>query len=161
MKKGGFLKFVAGVAIGVLAARVVLDNSRKKAISQKEEKINKFKGYYNLLNQWLVIKNTGKSLDEYFVKHNYRTIAIYGMGELGNRLYEELLACDKVIVKYAIDKDTTSIIPELPIYSIDEELKEVDVIVVTATFVFNEVEESLKNITTSPIISIEALVNEL
>ena len=112
-----------------------------------------------MLNQWLCIKQEGKSLDEYFKENNYKTVAIYGMGEMGNRLYDELKNTD-IEVKYAIDKNASSTYSELDVKEIDDELPEVDVVVVTATFAFDDIVEDIQDKFVCPIVSLEDVVYE-
>lgn len=158
MKKSivGLLAAVMGVAAGAAGVNYY----KNKKLAAKSKKVDKFKGYYNLLNQWLVLKNEGKKLDKYFVDAEYKTIAIYGMGELGNRLYEELRNSG-VEVKYAIDKNAESTYSELDVFSLEEDLEEVDAVVVTATFDFDKIEEELANVLSYPIISLEDVIFEL
>ena len=89
MKKKGILgMMLMGLArAGAVALSV---KTSQDAIAEKDQKINKFKNYYNMLNKWLYLKQNGTSLDTYFKKNDYNSIAIYGMGEMGNRLYDEL-----------------------------------------------------------------------
>lgn len=158
MKKGmiGILAASLGIAAGVIGVNYF----KNKKIVEKTEKVDKFKGYYNLLNQWLQLKNEGKNLHTYFHDYNYKSIAIYGMGELGNRLYEELKDSD-IEIKYAIDKNAESTYSELNVIGIEEKYEEVDVIVVTAIFAFDEIEKELSLKVQCPVISLEDIVYEI
>lgn len=159
MKKGlvgtlGFLLGAAGAAAGV-------SYLRGQEIEQKTKKVDKFKGYYNMLNQWLILKQEGRNLSEYFEKNNYKKIAIYGMGEMGNRLYDELKKTSIEIV-YAVDKSAASTYSELDVYDPEDcEYKDADCIVITATFAFDEIEEKLEEIVDFPIVSLEDVVYEI
>lgn len=159
MKKGtlAVLSSIIGAAVGATGVGYL----GNKQIAQKAEKVDKFKGYYNMLNQWLIIKQEGKNLSEYFINNNYKSIAIYGMGEMGNRLYDELKDTD-VKVSYVVDKNAHCTYSELEILDPDEcEYKEVDCIVVTATFAFDEIEEKLEEVISFPIVSLEDVVYEI
>jgi hypothetical protein len=158
MKKGilAVVSFAFGVAGGVFGGKIFkfYFNNEK---SKEDDKVYKFKLYYNILNQWLMKKNEGKSITEYFISNGYKTIAIYGMGELGCRLYEELKDSE-IKVSYAIDKESGSIYSELEVCSIEEELQPVDALIVTAVFAFDKIEEELEKIVDFPIISLEDVV---
>lgn len=143
--------------LGGMAGAAVTGKIAAKEVQNKGEKIIKFKGYYNMLNQWLALKQEGKSLAEYFVTNGYKEIAIYGMGEMGNRLYDELKDTE-IQVKYAIDKNAASTYSELDVKEIDDELTEVDVVVVTATFAFDEIKEKFSGKVDMPIVSLEDVV---
>ena len=155
MKKGKV--FAIASVIGAVAGVGYL---KEKKVSQKQAKVDKFKGYYNMLNEWLALKQGGKSLDEYFKQNNYKTVAIYGMGEMGNRLYDELKTTD-IEIKYAIDKNVDTVYAELEVKEIDDELPDVDVVVVTATFAFDDIVESIQDKFICPIVSLENVVFEV
>ena len=159
MKKGSVavLSALLGAAAGAAGNNVL---SQKK-IDQKTEKVDKFKGYYNMLNQWLLLKQEGKSLEKYFTDNGYKSIAIYGMGEMGNRLYDELKNSKVVEVKYAIDKNAAATYSELDIVDVDDEMDEVDAVVVSAIFAFDEIEEDLGAKVDCPVVSLEDVVYEV
>lgn len=157
MKKGGVA--VLSTLIGAVAGAAAVEKVRGKTINQKTEKVDKFKGYYNMLNQWLVIKQEGKSLEKYFTDNGYKTIAIYGMGEMGNRLYDELKGTS-VTVKYAVDKNAASTYSELDVIDPEDDYEEVDAIVVSAIFAFDEIEEMLSDKVDFPVVSLEDVVYE-
>lgn len=150
----GFL----GTVVGAVAGFVVASNLNGKQIPQKYDK---FKGYYNLLNQWLLLKQEGKSLEEYFVENGYKTVAIYGMGEMGNRLYDELKSSQEIEMRYAIDKNAAGAYSELQVLELEDDLPQVDVIVVTATFAYEEIEKKLNERIDYPIVSLEDVVYEI
>ncbi|NLF41739.1 MAG: hypothetical protein GX587_03495 [Bacteroidales bacterium] len=158
MKKGtvAVLSAIVGAAAGA-AGSGYLGNKQSE---QKAAKVDKFKGYYNMLNQWLILKQAGKNLSEYFKTNNYKTVAIYGMGEMGNRLYEELKDSD-IVVKYAVDKEVENTYSELNVIAPETEFEAVDVMVVTATFAFDEIEEKIGEKVDFPIVSLEDVVYEI
>lgn len=158
MKKGMFN--VIFTVLGFVGGFVVNSILVSKTVGSKEVKIDKFKSYYNILNQWLILKQEGKSLEKFFCDKGYKSIAIYGMGELGNRLYEELKD-SSLEVKYAIDKNASNTYSELTVYEIEEKLPTVDVIVVSPIFAFDEIEKDLSEIVNYPIISLEDIVFNL
>lgn len=158
MKKGcvAILSTVLGAVAGAATSKVISD----KTINQKAEKVDKFKSYYNMLNQWLMIKQEGKSLESWFIENEYKTVAIYGMGEMGNRLYDELKNTS-ISVQYGIDKNAGATYSDLEVRSLDDCLDEVDVVIVTAIFAFDEIEEEIGDIILAPIVSLEDVVYEL
>lgn len=158
MKKG--VIGVLGTVAGAVAGAAVVSKLSGNAVEEKSGKVDKFKGYYNMLNQWLILKQEGKSLEKYFTDNGYKTVAIYGMGEMGNRLYDELKDSQNVEVKYAIDKNAMSTYSDLDVKEMEDELPVVDVIVVTATFAFDEIETELHEITNYPVVSLDDVVYE-
>lgn len=154
-KKGLFGMLAMGaVAIGSIATVFKLSQN---AIQAREERTLKFKSYYEILNVWLDIKQKGGSLEKYFIDNGYKTIAIYGMGELGSRLYEELRGTS-VDVKYAIDKDAMGIYADVDVLDLEDDLPSVDVIVVTAIFAYDSISENLADKISCPIVSLGDIV---
>ena len=156
MKKGSAM--ILGLLTGTVAGGLAAGWLNNKFTEDGIEKIDKFKGYYNVLNQWLHIKQEGKSLEDYFTNNNYHTIAIYGMGEMGKRLYDELKNSN-VQIRYAIDKKGAC--SELNVCTLEDELEPVDVIVVTATFAYSEIEKELKEKVDYLVVSLEDIVYEV
>lgn len=156
-------KITIGTAAGVIGFAgaiggwIFTAKKLNEKINKKDARINKFKNYFDVTNEWVNLKNQGRNLEEYFVKNGWKQIAIYGMGELGNRLAEELKG-SSVIIEYAIDKNADDIFAEMEVKRIDEELPPVDVIVVTPLFVYSEVEQTLREAVEYPIVSIEDVV---
>lgn len=158
MKKGIVAMF-SGL-LGATVGAVVAGNVQGKTIEKKSEKVDKFKAYYNLLNQWLSLRQEGKTLEKYFADNNIKTIAIYGMGELGNRLFDELKN-STVTVKYAIDKNAESTYSEIEVIDPENDFEPVDAIIVTAVFAYDKIEEMLREKTDIQILSLEDVVYEV
>lgn len=150
------IKMLFGVSLGY-AGGVMLN---KKAADKQKKHVDKFKLYYKILNQWMIFLHQGKKIDGYFIQRNYKKIAIYGMGELGNRLYEEL-ENSNVEIAYVIDQEASSVFAEVEAREPDEVLEEVDAIIVTAVFDFDAIAEELSNKLSCPVISLEEVIEEL
>ena len=158
MKKGivAVLAGSIGIIIGIGTAVVTVG----KNFNKDNGKVDKFKSYYYMLNHWLQLKQKGKCMESYFVEKGYKEIAIYGMGELGKRLYSELENTD-IKIKYAVDKMANCEITGLEIFDLDETLDEVDAIIVTATFDFEAIYEKLQEKVSFPIVSLEDIIYEI
>lgn len=114
---------------------------------------------FHIFNQWLYLKQKGKNLQPYFEDNLLIDTAIYGMGALGERLYDELKGSD-ISVKYAIDRiaDSKSI-PGLKVYGCDEiRLPETDVIIVTPVQDYWGIVELLEAKTDAAIVSLSDII---
>ncbi|MDD3138670.1 MAG: hypothetical protein PHX08_06840 [Lachnospiraceae bacterium] len=157
MKNKGIINLILGGLIGGTATYAGCHLFMKKE-KDESEKVNKFKTYYNMLNQWLELKNNGKKLEQFFIQNGYTQIAVYGMGAMGERLLEELRGTSVKVV-YGIDKNVDNQFDEIPVYSVEDELNtNVDAIIVTAVFAFDSIEEELDEIYECPIISLEDVI---
>ena len=162
MKKKLIILFsvVLGSVVGASAVGMILSRVFTKEINEKEESRKKFRIYYDVLNQWLSLKQNGESLTKYFKEHQFSNIAIYGMGELGKRLIIEL-ENSGVNVVFAIDKDAKCINSEIDVYEVDDKLPEADVMVVSSVFAFDTIKKELSSKLKCPIISLEDIIYEL
>ena len=119
--------------------------------------MGKYDQYYKLLNQWLKAKMYGHGAADYFHDLGYKNVAIYGMADLAQRLIDDLSNSD-IEVRYGIDRDVacaSAVIDD--VYSPDDSLPTVDVIVVTPFTEFYSIKNSLDKCGL-PIVSIEEVV---
>lgn len=95
-----------------------------------------------IFDMWIQIKNSGKSLADYFKDNLMTQVAIYGLGTIGKRLYEEL-AKEQLEVVYGIDRNAEKIqVDDLEIKTLDDELSSVDAVIVTPIS-FYEIEKDI------------------
>lgn len=162
MKKGinGILSVLIGGAAGVAAGGVAVKTISSKKVSEMETMGAKVHQLYMAFDQWLRIRQEGKTLVEYFERNGYKTVAIYGMKELGERLYDELEGSG-IEVLYAIDKNADTIYADVDVVTPEDELKPVDVIVVTALYYFDEISELLDEKADYPVVSLEDILYEI
>jgi lactate dehydrogenase-like 2-hydroxyacid dehydrogenase len=150
---GTALTGAAGVAAGMGYEFI----KEEKRLDKMEDSTKKQLTFYNLLIAWLELKQEGRELSEYFEFNNIKTIAVYGMKELGERLVRELKGSG-IEIKYIIDKNIDNIDTSLPKYKPDDTLEEVDAVVVTAVYYYQDIEETLSKKMDCQIISLEDVV---
>lgn len=160
MKIGNIISVITGGVAGAVAGGAAIGNVMNKKLDARQNSFNKVVSYYHMFNQWLIIHQEGKSLVEYFEKNHYKTIAIYGMKEFGERLYDELEGSG-IKVEYIIDKEAGKIYADVEVVKPDDDLRAVDAIVVTATYYFDEIEEMLAEKIDYPVISLEDILYEI
>lgn len=123
-----------------------------------KKRAEQYEDYYHLLNHWLEAKNYGASARDYFLANGWKNIAIYGMGDLANRLMEDLGNSD-IGVKYGIDRDAAGTVARISdIYSPNDKLPEVDVVVITPFYAYKPIQEMLKKKLDCPVISLENVI---
>lgn len=79
------------------------------------------------------------------------------MGCAGERLLNELKDSE-VIVKYDIDQRADEIHTDIDLFTMDDELPEVDAVVVTPVFFFDEIQSKLSDKIECPIFSSEDIL---
>ncbi len=149
--------------IGAASGAASVFTTMNKKINKWKELNRKNDAILRMYSRWLGLKQDGKNLSEYFNEHGYHKIAIYGMHYLGDSLCSELKNTD-IEIKYAIDRRAEKISTNLDIYVPGENLvflDEVDAVVVTAFYFYDEIEDILSQYLDCPIISIEDVLAEL
>lgn len=162
MKRGvsKAISVLVGGAAGAVVGGTAIRNQMGKTVKKKEDFSQKILSYYFIYNQWLTLHQQGKSLVEYFEKNGYKTVAIYGMKELGERLYDELKDSG-ITVKYIIDRKADTINTDIDIVKPDDDLEPVDVIVVTACYFFDTIDRKLGASVDYPVVSLEDIIYEV
>lgn len=136
---------------------VLLLNESWYVKCETEKITRKNSNLFLMMNQWVKLKQDGKNLASYFEKNGYYKIAIYGMSHAGERLVEELKNTE-IKVKYGVDINADKICSSLDVYSVEDELAEVDAVIVTPIFNFNEIKEGLSRKLDCAIISLEDIL---
>lgn len=147
--------FGAGVGVGAVAVANVLSN----IIEEYRTSSDKFLRMFQLMSQWVRLTQDGKSIKDYFIKKDYRDIAIYGKGHFGEAAAKELLGSG-ITVKYFIDQKADKDSGDF-VVSPDSELEEVDVILVTPVTSYGEIKQRLVKKVSCPVISIEDILYEV
>ena len=155
MKKLG-TSLISAVLGGIAGATAAGNVFNKRAV-QEAQYAQKHLAIMQVMNQWIIDKQNVKELKDFFLTNGYKEIAIYGMSYLGERLVDELADSD-ITVKYAIDRNADDIYASFEVLKPDDTLPDVDAIIVTAFFFFDEIEQELEDKIDCPIISIEDVV---
>lgn len=156
MKKG--MKSLGALLLGGIAGGIAGVSATGTKLNKKVQLHRTYAQKHLLImqmfNQWLIDRQEGKSLVKFFEDNEYKSIAIYGMSYLGERLLDELKDSG-IEVKYAIDKNADNIYADVEIKRLEDDLPKVDAIIVTAVFFYDEIEEELSELVDYPVISLE------
>lgn len=158
MKKG--LIAAISTVIGAAAGVAVAEKSKGDQVKSAWDMSNKHLALFQMMNQWVRVKQEGKNLAEYFERNKYKNIAVYGMSYAGETLLEELKDTD-ISVLYGIDQKADRIYADVDIFTMEDDLQQVDAVVVTAITFFDEIEEKLLKKMDCPIISLEDILFEV
>ena len=155
-------KIILGLSsaiIGIAADELIIGKMLRKDLDKKDDELMKFREFYQILLQWIRVYQEGRTLVNYFRKNNFKTVAIYGMRELGEALLDDLRGSE-IQVKYGVDKSADSLYVDIDMYSPDDEMEDVDVLVVTAVHYFVDIEDVMRKKISGKIVSIEDVVWE-
>jgi hypothetical protein len=128
---------------------------KKKEIMKGNEGVKNYDvKVIELLDYFLQKMQAGVCLTEQLICSNYHTAAIYGMGRLGRRLYDEI----KSLVVYEIDRNKEMVYGNVPIKNLDEELEPVDLVVTTTVRDIEEIRAALAKKVTCRIMTLKELL---
>lgn len=147
---------LAGAAGGAVSVGKVTGNQIRK----KQQMSDKHLALYLMMNQWVKVKQEGKNLSSYFERNGYQKVAVYGMSYAGETLVDELKNTNVQVI-YGIDTRADRIYADMEIVTVDDELKEVDAVIVTAITFFDEIKEKLSERMNCPILSLEDILYEI
>lgn len=151
---------IIGIMFLALAATIRIISKADKDIDTSLLKALKFSYMFNVMNQWMQALHAGRSMERYLMDAGYEKIAIYGICNIGERLFEELVETE-ITIAYAIDKNREVSNCDINVYKPTDELPPVDLIVVTTALYFYEIKRQLQEKVKCPIISIEELVERM
>lgn len=147
---------MAGLALGT-GVTYKLENDKLKEMYRVNDKND---AILKIFTRWLKLKQDGKQVADCLKERGYKTIAIYGMHYLGECLLKELKNSE-IEVKYAIDRNANNIYADVDVITLDDNLLEVDAIVVTAFWFFDEIESELMEIVDYPVVSLVEIIDEM
>lgn len=131
---------------------------REETIALQNDK-EKFESYLGLLDYWMNLRENEVRLESYLIKRGYRNIGLYGYGIFGRHMVHELRDSE-VKIQYIIDQQKDKIHVNIPVYLPDEEMPEVDAVIVSSVFYFQEIRQKLEQKHVKTIISLEAVIKE-
>lgn len=143
-------RFIKNTLFGIAMAGTVggIRYVSKKQTDVIDRRYKRSKEYYDVTYQWIINKQKKKEIAEYFAGHQIKTIAIYGMGSLGELLYNDIkedcavkVSCfiDQMAELYSAGIDDIPVLKDLP-----ENYKDkIDAVVITPVHLFDDIEKEL------------------
>lgn len=148
------------VILSLLIIKMYKDYKIKSQKNALDNMIHKQEEVLFVYEEWLTFVMEGKKLSEYFLQTHYKTIGIYGLGRLGKQLYFDLTSSGvhvQCIIDNKYSKSKKSF-HETPCYSLDEQIPDVDLYVVTVPAEAHQIKKELFNKTNSAVESIQELM---
>lgn len=110
----------------------------------------------DLFEKWVIAKTNNKNIGEILERVGCKTIAIYGMADIGYLLAKELEEYDGIQIKYVIDKKL--VYSDIPVKKFDDIWEPVDAIIVTVPHLFNEIKGDISKKCEYDVISLKELL---
>lgn len=138
---------------------VMLFMLRKKCIElKKSNQSNEAKmNIIRLYSCWLEMKQHGFSLGEKLRNDGYKSVAIYGLGFIGESLFEELKDSG-IEIKFIIEQRQEKAFNDVTVLLPSEYTGGVDIVIVTVIYAFEEIKRSLSKGSNVPVVSIEDVI---
>ncbi len=96
-------------------------------------------------------------IENYFIRHSVERVAVYGLGEIASVLLHMISSR----VEFIIDRQPERVKSKYPVYGLDREIPNVDLIIVSLPTYFVSVYFELKKITKSKVVSIDEILSEV
>lgn len=110
-----------------------------------------------LMNEWVKVKQQGKSVEQSLTGQGLRKIGIYGMSYAGQRLCDELTDTS-IEIACCMDQKGGGTYKGHGIVSAKECPKKLDAVIVTPIFYYDEIRQQLERRINAQIISLEEVV---
>lgn len=138
-----FVKEHGGIIEASWSDNFQMQGSLNENLIYVDKKSERYKGYWKILSRWLGINLQGKSICTYLECKALHNVAIYGLGLLGKPLVREMYN-QGISIVYGIDQDEYKGKSfNFPVYRIQDELPEVDIIIVTVEYALNSIRQQI------------------
>lgn len=152
-----FIMSIATLVTGIFVTR----NIYIKRLRDIQDIVKKNDMIIKAYDKWMQLEENGKTINDILHAHGYQTVGIYGMGYLGKRLYERLVA-EGADILCGIDKNAHYMYKNLYVYAIDDDdFPDADVIIVTPIYFYNEIRDTIREYRNVDVCSLYELLDDI
>lgn len=131
----------------------------QKGTEVRLKELDRLKTMAEIYDTWLAVCE-GTSPVVLVLKHmGCRTVAIYGMGKMGLRLYQEIGA--EIEVKCFIDRNAAYLRADIPIYTLEDDIPQVDLVIIALADRENKILADVSSRLRVPVKGIENILQEI
>lgn len=145
---------------GAVISQQILRKSYERKCKEIIHLSNKHLEMFLVMDKWFQKELSGKTITAYLKEKKFYNITIYGMGYIGKNLYK-YLKNEGFEINNLIDQKNDVSVDGIRIRTINEELIPTDVVIVTAVYYFEELEDKLKAKFKKPILSFADIVYKM
>lgn len=117
---------------------------------------NMFERLYRQTNEWFCQEQQGHTLAIFLEQRHYSRIAVYGLGDTANRIYDSLKNTPVEVI-FGIDKNK-SFYCDTEILTLDDEFPSVDLIIVTDFDSYETLRQKLEEKGNHLVMSLEQII---
>lgn len=137
------------------------DKSLGQEIVTREKTLQKYIQFYRVLLKWLGALQKNVDIAGYLKAQGIKVVAVYGYADMGKLLCNELLKSDIKINAVLDKRDVKCEIPGVRVLKPPEGDRNVDAVLVTAVYYYDEISIELKEWGYKNIISLQKIVENL
>lgn len=135
-----------------------LFDHKKTEIERLNNKCKKYNNFYRVFERMLNLKLDGKCISKYILDKKYKRVAIYGLGIVGRSLVK-VLESESVNIVYGVDQDEYKDRAfRFPVYTLQEELENIDIIIVTVEDEYSHIKLELEKRIKADIVKVSYLL---
>lgn len=128
-------------------------------LENRLKELDKLKGAVDIYDAWLAVGKGGQSIAAYLKLKNCHKIAIYGLGKMGNRLYQEVKG--EVDVICFIDRNAEYLEADIPVYALGSFIPQVDLVVIALVDRENRIQKDVSDKLRFPVKGIEEILQAM
>lgn len=152
----------------VLVTNHILDDTEQQIILNRKPLGTDRPAYADVItvyDYWLYLENRNQKVINFLQKCGYFKIGIYGMGYIGNRLYDNL-SSGNIRILFAIDRQAGKFTCSIPVFCLEDTqigsyMKRIDAIIITAEAAFESVKEKIVKEYGVPVLSFKNILLEM
>ena len=151
----------------LITDHVLSDEEKEIMLSRKTpgSDRHKFADMVAVFDYWLYLEKRKQSIAEFLREHGYSKIGIYGMGYIGNRLYDFLSDSDVETI-FVIDRQAGKFTCSVPAFCLEDTqiegyMNQADAIIVTAEAAFESIKEEIEKRYVIPVLSFKDILVEM
>lgn len=153
-----FLTIIVCILILIIILLLICIKIIFGLLKEKNEHIGKVNRNFLFLNEWMDKKRDNpERMKNNLISKNCSRVAVYGAGYLGFQLYRELQKNSIEVVCF-IDKSRTETCLDIPFYSLQDQMPDIDAIIISLVYSHNVIERDIKKVFKGEILFLEELI---
>ncbi|MDD6627669.1 MAG: glycosyltransferase family A protein [Lachnospiraceae bacterium] len=136
----------------------ILEKTLRDRNVMRLRELDKYRKMSFLYNQWLMLWENEQTVADYLKQFSFFKVSIYGITPMAMRLYREL-SSNAIEVDYFIDRNAAYLENERPIYTLDDELPEVDLVIISLVERENEIRKNIQEKLKAKVVTIRELID--
>ena len=151
--------YFGGIISGIYLCIYKIYKIKKNIYDIKCER-DKYWEMFLMMSAWMRNRQRGKLISDFLERKGFHEIDIYGLGDIGKNLYEEL-SYKNINVRYLIDRNKNIQIQGKTVKSLGDIDKSVDAVIITVIYNFEEIKEELAQKYNCPILSLADIIYKM